>query len=223
MYLSPVRLPPFSNREDLFFPVSIFDDDTGQPVNLSGTTGSGTFSSWNVTAGASITTSNTAMTIPVFPIGNQLSALALTVGTGLVINPGDPITISDLSGQNKMQGYVTNYTSTTGALICQIGSTFQFEIRRGPPRGGAGFDYVWYFDFGTINTGGPLLTLSLGSSTNGTIYIVDQGVIQLKIPETSFKKLHLATYICGLTMSDSSDTRQVFIAELPVLYGGVTN
>ena len=42
MYASPILLPQFSNREDLLLPVSIFDDDTGQPINLSGTTGSGT-------------------------------------------------------------------------------------------------------------------------------------------------------------------------------------
>jgi hypothetical protein len=79
-----------SNREDLLLPVSLVDDDLNQPINLSGTTGSGTFSSWNIVDGAIATTSATPITIPPFPIGNQLSALALTVGAGLATQPGDP-------------------------------------------------------------------------------------------------------------------------------------
>src|SRR5262245_32955100 len=134
MYGYPVRIPAFSNREDFVLSVSIFDDDTGDAVNLSGTIGSGTFANWNVRAGAVLTTSNTSITIPALPLGNQLSALALTVPTGLGINAGDPITITDLSGNNSMSGYVTSYAPNTGALVAQIGVTFQFEIRRKPPR-----------------------------------------------------------------------------------------
>jgi hypothetical protein len=41
MYANPILLPQYSNREDLLLPISIFDDDLNQAINLSGTTGSG--------------------------------------------------------------------------------------------------------------------------------------------------------------------------------------
>jgi hypothetical protein len=224
MYGYPVRLPPFSNREDFPLTVGIFDDDTGSAINLSGTTGSGTFSFWNVTAGVAITTSTTQITIPTFPIGNQLSALALTVGTNLTINAGDPITISDVTGNNKMQGYVTSYAPASGILVAQIGCTYQFEIRSGTQRpAGSGFDYTWWFDFGTISDIAPKLTAALGVGAQGSIFVVDNGIIQIRFAESVFKTLHLSTYMASLTMFDGADTRQIFISELPVQFGGVTN
>lgn len=216
MYAS-VRYPQVTNREDLIIPLEILDDDTGQPLNLSGTTGSGTFSSWTVTAGAAITSSSTTITIPAFPIGNQLSALALTVGTGLTINAGDPISISDSTGKKTMAGYVLSYNSTTGALTAQIGITCQFEIRRGEPHN-QGVGFTPWFDIGTQFDAGPLLSASLG---NGVL-ITDVGFLQIRIPESQFKKLTPGTHIAALTISDSVDTRQIFLASLPVLYGAVT-
>ena len=53
-----------------------------------------TSAAWTVTDGGILTPSATSITIPVYPIGNQLSALALTVGIGLGILPGDPVTIA---------------------------------------------------------------------------------------------------------------------------------
>ncbi len=170
-----------------------------------------------------ITTSTTTLTIPTFPIGGQLSALALTVGLNLIINAGDPVTIADATGNNKMQGYVTSYTPASGALVVQIGSTFVIEIRCfEPPRGPGGGDYVTWWDFGTMNNISPRLAAALGVGTDGSIFIVDSGIIQVRFPEVNFKKLHLATYMVGMVMFDGADTRQLFIAELPVLYGGVT-
>jgi hypothetical protein len=218
MYANPVRFQPFSNREDFLQTVSIYDDDTGQPVNLSGTIGAGTFSNWNVRAGVSLTTSLTTLTIPSLPIGAQLSTLALTVGTGLVINAGDPITITDISGNNSMQGYVLSYNKTTGVLTCQIGLTFVFEIRRGRPRDSVIDDYSWYFDFGTLRTSAPLIAAALGTG----LTIIDVGFLQIRIPVSSFNQLNLYTYLASLTMTDSYDTRQLFLAELPVLYGGTS-
>lgn len=242
MYQNPVLLPQFSNREDFLLTIGLWDDlsynsQTGlyQPISLSGTSlvgGPGgpafTGNNWTVTDGAIATSSTTQITIPTFPIGNQLSALALTVGTNLGILPGDPITIADASGQNTMTGYVTSYTAANGALVCQIGCTFQFEIRiAGPHNDSSG--YVPWYDMGSYPDYGPLLQASLG---NG-ITIVDVGVIQIFIPETQFRKLGNTgassipmdwggTYRCGLTATDSVNTRQLFIARLPVLSGGVT-
>lgn len=222
MYAWPLTLPIVSNREDFLLSVSIFDDDLGSPVNLSGTNGAAfTGNNWTVTDGAIVTTSSTAITIPAFPIGNQLSALALTVGTNLGIVQGDPITITDAGGSgNSITGYVVSYAAQTGALVVQIGVTFQFEIRKkGPHNQGYGMGgYVPFYDFGT-GPGGPELSAALGTG----ITITDVGYLQILIPEATFKKLHGGTHVAALTMTDSVNTRQVFIADLPVLRGRVTN
>jgi hypothetical protein len=222
MYANPILLPQFTNREDLLITLSVFDDDLGTAVSLSGTVGSGTFSSWNVTDGAIATTSSTTITIPAFPIGNQLSSLALTVGVGLGILAGDPILISDSStGKNTMSGYVLSYTPSTGALVVQIGVTLQFEIRR-QPRGGSqsvGFGYSTIPAIGVYNETTPEIIASLG---NG-ILITDVGFIQIFIPEVTMKTLHPGTRRASLTMTDSVNTRQLFLAQLPILSGGVTN
>ena len=207
-----------SNREDLLLPVSLVDDDTGSPINLSGTIGSGTFNSWTVVDGTIATTSATSITIPTLPIGNQLSSLALTVGAGLNILPGDPITITDaVTGQNSMLGYVLSYAAATGALLVQIGVTFTFEVRKGGPKN-PGTGYISWYDFGTPDNIGPLLSASLG---NG-IFITDIGTIQITIPAALIRKLEGGTYLCGLTMTDSVNTRQLLIATLPVFRGGTS-
>src|SRR5260370_36069805 len=114
-----VRFKPFSSREDFIFNGAIVDADTGAFINLSGTTGSGTSSSWTVRAGNVITTSTTTITIPSLPIGNQLSTLSLTVPAGLAIVARNPVTIVD-GGNNPMPGHCTNYCSPTGLPHCQI-------------------------------------------------------------------------------------------------------
>jgi hypothetical protein len=222
MYANPILLPQYSNREDLLLPLSIFDDDLGTPVNLSGTTGSGTFSSWVVTDGVIVTTSATTITIPGYPNSGQLSALSLTVGTGLGILQGDPITIADaMTGLNTMQGYVLSYSANTGALVVQIGMTFQFEIRRLPHTGHSSFSngYSVNQQFGVYDESVPEIVASLG---NG-IMITDVGFIQILIPEVQMKTLRAHLKLACLTMTDSVNTRQLFIAQLPLLFGGVTN
>jgi hypothetical protein len=217
----PVLLPPVSNREDLLISVSMYDDDTGNPINLSnsGTASGAPFSgsSWNVFFGPIVTTSTTPLTIPTPPIGSELSALTLTVGTSLAIVPGNAVQISDPTGGNWMAGTVTSYTASSGTLVCQIGCTFQFEIRRGPPRND-GSGYVPWYDFGTPDEIGPLLSAALGTG----VTITDLGYLQILIPESVFRKLNIGTFSANLTAFDGVATRQVFIANLPVLYGGVT-
>jgi hypothetical protein len=216
-------LPAFTNREDLQLLLGLSDDDTGQAINLAGITlqnpNGFTGSTWTVKDGSIVTSSNTTITIPPYPIGNQLSTLALTVGTGLGILPGDAVTILDPSGLNTMTGTVTSYVSATGALVCQIGMTYQFEIRgRGPRDLTSGF--TPWFDVGVENDEGPLLSASLG---NG-IMVVDVSFIQILIREAQFKTLSAArSYLASLTLTDGVNTRQVFIGQLPVLWGGVTN
>ena len=234
MYIQPVLHPQITNREDFLATVSLYDDDTGAPIKLDGTTLAATNpngftgSAWTVKDGAITTTSATQITIPPYPIGNQLSSLALTVGTGLGILAGDPVTISDTpTGLNQMTGYVISYASNTGALVCQIGVTFQFEIRRTGRPAGIGDGYGPWWDFG-VPPDGPLISASLGSG----ITFIDVGFIQIRIPETQMRAIGTplsvqpgrgsGTFATALTMTDSIDTRQVFLGRLPVLYGGVT-
>lgn len=223
MYGYPATWPPFSNRETFTFPTRFADDDTGDFVNISGVTGSGTFANWSITAGLALTTSLTPITIPVFPFGGDLSALAITVGLGLNIHAEDPITVTDLSGVNSMQGFVTSYSPTTGALVCQIGCTFQFEIRALGPftnRGGIDDGYSPSIgQIGTFNGCAPLVTASLG---DGKILFVEPSVIQVRIPELEMRRLRLGTYQLALTISDSYDQKEVILAQLPILSGGVT-
>jgi hypothetical protein len=59
VYINPVLLPQFSNREDLLLTVSLFDDDTGQPIKVDGCTTALPFAftgtAWTVTDGPIIT------------------------------------------------------------------------------------------------------------------------------------------------------------------------
>ena len=239
MYVNPALLPQFSNREDFKHTMVLADDDSWDPVtmtyqsiSISGTqlaTGSSfTGNNWVVTDGAISTTSTTSITIPTFPIGNQLSSLALTVGLNLGILAGDWVKIADLSGLNTMTGTVQGYTASTGALVVQVGCTFQFEIRIAPPHGDSG--YVPWYDFGVYPDYGPLLSASLGAG----ITIIDIGTIQIFIPENRFRTLGNlgvsntpmnwgGTYRCGLTIFDGYETRQLMIGYLPVVSGWVTN
>lgn len=163
--------------------------------------------------------SATALTVPVFPIfGASLLAMALTVGLGLAINPGDPIKIADTpTGLNYMVGYVASYVPGTGALVVQIGVSFLFEIRRSNDRhGGAG--YVPWYDFGVSNECGPLIQAMNGSG----VTIVDIGVIQILIPASLMQKLRGGTYSAALVMTDGVNTREIFIGQLPVIHGGTS-
>jgi hypothetical protein len=182
--------------------------------------GAFTSNAWTVTDGAISTTSATPLTIPSFPIGAQLQALSLTIDPGLGIVPGDPVTISDtLTGQNSMTGYVTSYTIGTGALVCQIGCTFQFEIRQIRPHDQNRDGYGIWYDFGIYPDYGPIIQASLA---NGFLTMVEANRVQVRIPETSTKRLKERTYFASMTMFDGVDTRQAFRAQLPTQYGGVT-
>ena len=229
-----MRLDQFTNREDFYQTLSMWDEQTDQVLNISGTILANpmapfTSNRWTVTDGQIATTSTTALTIPVPPINNQLSALTLVVAPGLGIAAGDPIQIADTAtGSNQMLGYVTGYSATTGTLTVQIGWTFQFEIRGDPPNTISGA-YVSWYDFGTPSDTGPILAASLADY----ISIIDVGVIQIEIPESIFKIVLDAPYhaVSGafartlkasITMTDSVHTRQVYRGRLPVLYGGVS-
>lgn len=224
MYVNPALLPQVTNREDFILTVQVFDDDTFEPINLhnfaTASTQEFTSSAWTVQDGPIVTTSSTSITIPQLPSSGELSTLSLTVGTGLDIEEGDPIQISDtLTGLNTMNGYCLSYATATGALQVQIGWTFQTEIRSLPPNWMPGLGYAPWFDIG-ISPPAPILQATLA---NGFLKVVDMGTLEIRIPERTFKTLCAGTYGIFSTMSDSYSTRQLFIGRLPVFYGAVTN
>jgi hypothetical protein len=233
MYMDRVLFAQVSNREDFISTTAVFDDISGQPINLAGTILANaavpfTASSWNVVDGPIVTTSNTTLTIPVPPIGSQLLAVTLTVAPSLNIALGDPVKISDTAtGLNQMLGYVTGYAAGTGRLVCQVGVSFQFEIRG--DSAGTFSGYSANYDWGLPNDQGAVLRATLG---NG-ITIVDVGFLTIFIPEITFRGVLdipfnsqsntvARTLMASLTMTDTINTRQLYIGRLPILFGGVT-
>lgn len=218
MYVYPAYLPAVSNREDLVFTVGVYDDDTGNPLEMSGVALANpsdfTGSDWTVTDGDIQTTSDTELTIPYFPIGNELEAVALVVAENLQIVPGDPITIADPTGLNAMSGYVQSYAASTGALVVQVGCTFLLTIRPGS-RHHDGYTPSWDVAYGEGHA--DIITACLG---NG-ISIVGTGMLQVRIPASSLQRLRSRTYDVGMIMFDGSDTRELLLGKLPVIAGVV--
>lgn len=220
MYAWPVLLPAQTNREDFLRMVSLFDDDTGLPIDLSGRTlaapGDFTGASWTLTDGAIVSHSATQLTIKDYPFGNEMQAISPVVGTNLGILAGDFATISDPTGNNTMSGYVTSYAPATGALVMQVGPSFEFEIRGSHHHhDGSGYSES-SSDIG-IDTSSPIITAQLG---NG-ITVVGLGVLQIRIPASTIAKLRHRTYGAAMTMFDGYDSRQLFVGKLPVISGGV--
>jgi len=224
MYAWPVLFPAVTNREDLLRTVSLFDDDTLEALDVSGRTlaapGDFTAAAWTVTSGTIVTASVTQLTIKDYPFGNEMQALALVVGLGLAILPGDPVTIADTAtGLNTMTGYVTSYASATGAMVCQIGSAFAFEIRG--TYGSNGYDGGFgrqSSQIGEYCDTGPIIAAQLG---NG-LTVIDIGIVEIRIPQSLMTKLSHKTYGASMGMFDGADTRQLFIGKLPVLSGGLS-
>jgi len=220
MYIWPVLLPAQSNREDFLRTLQLFDDDTGEALDVSGRTlarpGDFTGAAWTVTDGAIATASVTPLTIKDYPFGNEMQAIAPVVGKNLNILAGDFVTIADVTGLNTMSGYVMSYAPATGALVVQVGCAFDFEIRGHSGHHGDGFGSG--IDIGTYSSHGPIIRAQLGSD----ISVVDVGRIEVRIPASIIARLHHRTYGVGLTMFDGYDTRQLLIGTLPILSGGVS-
>lgn len=219
MYAHPILLPPISNREDLLRTIALFDDDTGQGIDFSGRTlarpGDFVGANWTVTVGNIVTASVTQLTIKDYPFGNEMQAISPIVGQGLAILPGAFAIIADPTAKNTMFGYVTSYAPATGALVCQVGSSFQFEIR--------GHDHDFDGGYGTSSSigtdeGTPVISAALGNYLS----VIDIGRVQIRIPEATIKTLRHRTYRAAMTMFDGYDTRQLFVGKQPIIGGGVT-
>lgn len=221
MYLNPVLFPQVTNREDLLRTVALFDDDTGAAIDVTGRVlaapGDFTAANWVVTSGAIVTASATQITIKDYPIGSEMQAIAATVGVGLNILAGSPVTFADtLTGLNTMTGYVTSYAPATGALVAQIGSAFEFEIRGHSHHRDYDGGYGASSFIGTDGCEAPLISAQLG---NG-LTLVDIGRIEIRIPAATMAKLRHRTYGIGMSCYDGADSRQLFIGKLPVFGGG---
>lgn len=221
MYINPVLFPQVTNREDLLRTVSLFDDDTGEAIDLSGRVlaapGDFTAANWVVTAGAVVTASVSQLTIPDYPIGDQLLAVALTVGAGLAIAAGSPVTIADAAtGANTMTGYVTSYAPATGALVAQIGCAFEFEIRGQHQASDDDGGYGASSYIGSDACEAPLISAGLGNGLS----LVDLGKIEIRIPAATMARLRHRTYGIAMSAYDGYDSRQLFIGKLPVFAGG---
>jgi hypothetical protein len=208
----------------LQFTVSVYDDDTGEPVNLSGITflqnqNGFTGANWQITDGTLVAFSTTSFTVPGYPIQNQLLAVTLTVQSGLDILAADPITITDINGNATMVGYVTSYAANTGVLIAQIGLNFQFDISCPDRQRDQNCDYSqWYGWGGGAPHGEPAI---LSASLQGGLSMIDAGFLLVNIPAAILRQLRLQTYLTAMIVSDSVNTRQVFLGELPILSGGI--
>jgi hypothetical protein len=230
----PALLPPITDREDYNLTLAMVDDDTLQPIDLSGITlfnsgSSFTGNTWNVTDGPVATTSNTTITIPTFPVtgANNLTGLTLAVGEGLAINPGDPVQISDPTGKNSLIGFVISYAPDTGSLQVQIGWTFEFEIRHPGPRNAQQRYYLPWYDFGA-GFDAPLLQANF---QNTYLSLIDRNIVMINIPASIVRTIDArdlwsatgapGTFLANMVGTDSVNTRQLLFGSLPILYGGV--
>src|SRR5882762_11519494 len=186
MYANPVLFPEQTNREDFLRTVSLFDDDTGQAIDFSGRTlaapGDFVGNNWSVSVGNIVTASVTPLTIKDYPFGNEMQAIAPIVAANLGILAGSLIKIADPTGNNTMTGYVTSYAPASGALVCQIGSAFQFEIRGHDHDCDSGYASSSYI--GT-DEGTPIISAQLGNGLS----VVDIGRLQVRIPVSTIAKL----------------------------------
>lgn len=225
MYQPFTQFPQITNRESWSQLIGVYDNDTGDPVNLTNTSGQGTFAGWAVQIAASMygatlvsTTSTTSLTI-----GN--GTFNDTIATGLAITAGQYITyIAQNAQTNWMQGQVVSYNPATGALVFTISTVaIELEIRRAELHGASWRDsgYGANYMLGSYDWGQPILSASIG---NG-ITIVDKGIFQIYFPETSFRQLASGMHSVAATLAsaDGVDVRQLFLGRLPVLAGRVTN
>jgi hypothetical protein len=226
MYQDVTQFQPITNRESWQQLIGIYDDSTGDPINLSNTGGVGTYANWVVQTSAALygTTLLTVPSVSSLSIANGVQNAV--VATGLAILPGQYVNfLYQPDNTQFMTGIVNSYNSATGAIQFTVASmTMQLEIRR-IRNAGDGYSIDGYSDtygeWGSIDCNAPILSASIG---NG-ISIVDIGIIQVYFSETSMRSLGRGMHSVAATLAsaDGVDVRQLFLGRLPVFFGGVTN
>lgn len=224
MFQNPTLFPQVTNRESWSPIISLFDDDTGEPINLTYTTGTGAFSSWVVAVSSTLQGTTLFSTNSASSLLIGTGVLNAVVGTALAIIPGQFVAFTALTGTASMMGVVNSYNASTGALQFTVSTmAVALEIRRDRFGSGQRNDtgYVNFFDYGNVDDWGPLISLSIG---NG-ITIVDIGTLQVYVSEAQMRGLSGRTHIVAavLTSADGIDARQLFLGRLPVLDGYMTN
>lgn len=225
VYQNPTQFPEITNRESWTQLVGVYDDETGDPINLTNTQGQGTYGNWGVQISATLygatilaTTSLSSLTI-----GN--GTFNAVVGTGLAIAAGQYVTfVSQIDTTQWMQGRVVSYDPSTGNISFTVATvSIQLEIRRVSRHGSdwRGSGYGAQYQLGSYDCYAPILTASIG---NG-ITIIDQGIFQIYFSETQFRSLSSGMHSVAATLAsaDGVDVRQLFLGRLPVFAGGVTN
>ena len=220
--MNPVQFPQITNRESWSQLIGIYDDDTGDAINLSNTGGIGTYALWVVQVSTALygvailtTTSLSSLTI-------ANSVQNAVIATGLAILPGQYVSFLYQNDNTQfMTGVINSYNSTTGAIQFTVATvTIQLEIRRmreGPHWDGYSDNFAGY---GALVCDAPILAASIG---NG-ISIVDTGIIQVYFSETSMRRLGRGVHSVAATLesADAIDVRQLFLGRLPVFDGRVT-
>lgn len=224
MYQSSLQFNPVTNRESFTQLVGVYDDATGQPINLTNTSGQGTFNAWSVQVAAALYGPTLLST---------LSQSSLTIGNGtfnavlppdLDITPGQFVTFIAQPGTvNFMQGPINSYDPISGDITFQIATVaIELEIRRAERHGSDHRDsgYGANYTLGSYDWDHAILTASIG---NG-ITIIDQGIFQIYFPESRFRSLGSGMHSVAATLAsaDGVDVRQLFLGRLPVLAGRVT-
>lgn len=225
MYQPSTIFPEITSRESWSQLIGVYDNETGDPINLTNTSGQGTFASWSVQIAATLfgATLLATTSASVLTIGN--GTFNAVVPTGLAITPGQFVTfISQPSTLNFMQGVINSYDPISGAIYFTIATVaIELEIRRVERNGSMWRDsgYGASYSLGSYDYNQPILRASIG---NG-ITIVDLGIFQIYFSETQFRQLGSGVHSVAATLAsaDGIDVRQLFLGRLPVFSGGVTN
>lgn len=225
MYMPSTQFPQITNRESWSQLIGVYDDATGDPINLTNTAGQGTFANWAVQIAATLYGAALLSTISQSSLTIGNGTFAAVVPTGLAITPGQFVTfISQPSTTNWMQGQINTYDPDTGDITFTIATVaIELEIRR-VQRSGSDFRDSGYganYMLGSYDWDQPILSASIG---NG-IEIVDLGIFQVYFSETQFRSLGSGMHSVAATLAsaDGVDVRQLFLGRLPVFSGAVTN
>src|SRR5260221_9388794 len=135
----------------------------------------------------------------------------------------NPVTLPAVTNRESYSQILGLYDDDTGDPLNLAGYTFTAEVRRKriPRTDESG--YTPNYDYGGVNDWGPMITLALGSG----LTIIDLGQLQFNITLQQMRTL-TGPEVYSFAISISNDgfvnnAQQIFVADLPVLYGALTS